>query len=148
MSERTGQCLCGAVSFTASDVPSRAGICHCEQCRRWTGSALIGVTVPRAGLTWQGAEHIAEHVSSDWAKRGFCARCGSTLFFQFTGGDPKWAEGTEIPVGLFDDPDGFEIKSEIFIDHKPDSYAFAGEGRTVLTRAEVIEKAPQVGGAS
>ena len=46
----------------------------------------------------------------------------------------------EIPLGLFDDQTGFRVTSEIYIDHKPDSYAFAGEGRKVLTRQQCVEK--------
>ena len=131
--------MCGAVQFTARDVPSTAGICHCEMCRRWTGSALIGVTVPKGSVTWQGQDHIATLQSSSWARRAFCDRCGSGLFFEVTL-DSDYAGNLEFPIGLFDDPNGFEITNEIYIDHKPDSYAFAGEGRKTLTRADCVEK--------
>jgi hypothetical protein len=43
---------------------------------------------------------------------------------------------------LFDDANGLTMTNEIYIDHKPDSYAFAGEGRQVLTRAQCVEKFP------
>ena len=36
MAQRTGQCLCGAVTFTA-DVGDGVLACHCTQCQRWTG---------------------------------------------------------------------------------------------------------------
>ncbi|WP_253913329.1 GFA family protein [Pseudoruegeria sp. HB172150] len=139
MSGREGGCLCGAVRFVAAAVPATAGICHCEMCRRWTGSALIGVTVKAEDLSWQGAEHIQEKQTSGWAKRGWCGECGSNLFFQVTMDGP-YLGGVEIPMGLFDDPNGFEITNEIYIDHKPHSYAFAGEGRQVLTRQQCVEK--------
>ncbi|MEC3859778.1 GFA family protein [Mesobacterium sp. TK19101] len=137
--QRTGRCMCGAVRFTATDVPSKGGICHCEMCRRWTGSALIGITVPTGSITWQG-EAPSVIQSSDWAERGFCGKCGSGLFFRVTlQGD--WFGNTELPVGVFDDPNGFEITNEIYIDHKPDSYAYAGmDGRRLLTRQECVEK--------
>lgn len=146
MTTRTGGCLCGVVRFVAENVPAVAEICHCAQCRRWTGSALVGVTVPKADVTWQGADQIGEFQSSDWARRGFCKACGSSLYFQFTQGPDDWVSGVELMLGLFDDPNGFTIRNEIFIDHKPDAYAFAASDRTVLTRADVIEKAPHVGG--
>lgn len=131
--------MCGAVTFTATDVPSKAGICHCEMCRRWTGSALIGVSIPTGSLTWQG-EALAVIQSSDWAERGFCSKCGSGLFFRVTL-QSEWFGTTELPVGVFDDPNGFEIAHEIYIDHKPDSYAFAGmDGRQLLTRQQCVEK--------
>ena len=136
----TGGCLCGAVRFTAEVAQKKAGICHCEMCRRWTGSALIGITVPKEKIDWQGVEKIAEKQTSAWAKRAWCADCGSNLFFEVTL-EGEWSGGQEIPLGLFDDPNGFEITNEIYIDHKPDSYAYAGqENRTLLTRQDCVEK--------
>lgn len=140
MTDRTGQCMCGAVRFTARDVTPKAGICHCEMCRRWTGSALIGVTVAKSALTWDGAEHIAEIQSSPWAKRAWCSKCGSGLYYEVTAEGP-YAGDQELPLGIFDDPNGFQITNEIYFDHKPDSYAFAGsEDRELLTRQDCIEK--------
>lgn len=138
MSEtKSGGCMCGAVRFTATDVPGECGACHCEMCRRWTGSALLGVTVPTGKVVWEG--EIAEIASSSWAKRGFCPKCGTGLFFQVTLEGP-YSGGIELPIGIFDDPNGFELTNEIYIDHKPDSFAYAGDGRKTMTRAECVEK--------
>ncbi|MFY0616227.1 GFA family protein [Shimia sp.] len=137
-SRKTGKCLCGAVRFVSDKVPSTAGICHCEQCRRWTGLALMGVTIPTDTITWEGAEHIGRIQSSEWAERAWCTKCGTGLFYRVTA-DNEWSGGTEIPVGLFDDPNGFELKNEIFIDQKPDGFAFAGDGRKEMTRADCIK---------
>lgn len=139
MSTRGGQCMCGAVRFVAQDVPDTFGTCHCEMCRRWTGSALLGVTVPADKVTWQGREHIATLQSSAWAERAWCAKCGSGLWFRVTADSP-YAGSVELPLGLFDDANGFEMKSEIYIDHKPDSFAFAGEDRTLMTRQDCVAK--------
>lgn len=140
--QKTGGCLCGAVIFTANDVPSTAGICHCPMCRRWTGSALIGVTVPKDKVVWQGEHNISRLQSSRWAERAWCSQCGSNMYFRVTM-DSDWSGNIELPLGLFDDPNGFEITNEIYIDHKPDSYAFAGEDtRKQLTRDECVAKFP------
>ncbi|MHA6264359.1 GFA family protein [Arenibacterium sp. CAU 1754] len=138
MSERTGKCMCGAVSFTAKNVPDHFGACHCEMCRRWTGSAFLGITVPRKDVTWTGEAHIKTLQSSDWAERAWCQRCGSGLYYHVTAEGPM-SESYEIPIGLLDDANGLTFKSEIFIDHKPDSFAYAGE-RDRLTRKQVLEK--------
>lgn len=131
--------MCGAVRFSARDVPSEYGACHCEMCRRWTGSALLGVTLPDGKVTWDGEEHITRVQSSSWAERAFCNRCGSGLWFRVTIDGP-YAGNVELPIGLFDDAGGMTMNNEIYIDHKPDSYAYAGEGRTVLTRQQCVEK--------
>ena len=142
---RTGRCLCGAVSFEGRNPPADYGICHCRMCRQWTGSALVGVSFKKDDVTWTGTDAIAEHVSSSWAKRGFCRVCGSNLYFQFTA-EGTYADETEIPLGLFDDPNGFRLRSEIYVDEAPDSYGFRGEGHPRLTRAEVIARLPILGG--
>ena len=136
--EREGGCMCGAVRFTARDVPDSYGICHCEMCRRWAGSALLGVSVPSESVTWHGQEHIAAIQSSEWAERAWCRKCGTGLYYRVTERN-KWFGATEIPIGLFDDANGFTLDNEIYIDMKPDSYAYAGEGHKRLTRAECIE---------
>ncbi len=130
--------MCGAVRFSARDVPSSFGACHCEMCRRWTGSALLGVTVPRAAVDWQGADRIAVLQSSDWAERAWCRDCGSPLYYHVTMEGPM-AASIEMPLGLFDDASGFDFDNEIYIDHKPDSFAYAGD-RTRLTRKETLAR--------
>ena len=136
---KTGHCLCGAVSFVAENVPTEFGVCHCEMCRRWIGSALLGVNVKDEGVKWSGEAHIARRQTSSWAERAWCRECGTGLWFKVTM-EGLFSGGTEIPIGLFDDPNGFEMTNEIYIDHKPDSFAYAGEERKVLTRAECVEK--------
>lgn len=139
MTDRSGGCLCGAVRFTATDVPEEIGACHCEMCRRWTGSALIAATTPGAGIRWTGTESIRVRQTSDWAERAWCDACGSALYYHVTAPGPH-RDNYELPIGLFDDPAGFSLTSEIYIDHKPDCFAFAGSGRQTLTRQQCLEK--------
>jgi hypothetical protein len=79
----TGACLCGAVAFGFSGPSLWCAHCHCSLCRRAHGAAFVtwvGVAedrfdlVKKTGLRW--------YQSSDIAKRGFCADCGSSLFFR------------------------------------------------------------------
>ena len=135
---RAGGCLCGAVRFEAKLSSHNFGACHCEMCRRWTGSALLGMSLPADAIVWTGEEHISRIQSSDWAERGFCRRCGSGLFFRVTA-ESEWAGKIELPIGLLDDPNGLTFTNEIYIDHKPDGYAFAGDGRKLMTRQDCIE---------
>ena len=130
-----GGCICGAVRFEAEPRRREARACHCATCRRWTGSAFVGVSVLPEDIRFEGAESIRTYRSSEWAERGWCDRCGTTLYYHLT------AEGFgprtyEIALGLFDAPDGFPLTSEIYIDRKPDGFAFAGEHRR-RTKAEV-----------
>lgn len=137
--ERTGGCMCGAVRFAATDVPDQFGICHCEMCRRWTGSALLGVSVPTDRIRWTNEAQIATLQSSEWAERAWCRRCGSALYYRVTAEGPFYGK-TEVPIGLFDDPNGFTLDNEIYYDMKPDSFAFVGDGHRKLTRQQCLEK--------
>lgn len=143
---REGGCLCGAVRFTANLTKREFGACHCEMCRRWTGSALLGITCAIENVDWTGAEHIATRQSSPWAMRAWCRGCGSSLYFRVTAEGPYSGE-IELPIGLFDDASGLTMTNEIYIDHKPDSFAYAGEGRKLMTRQDCVEKFSLLGTA-
>jgi hypothetical protein len=130
-----GRCLCGAVAFDATPKSMTFHACHCDMCRRWTGSAMLAVAVPADGMRLEGGEHIRTIASSGWAERGWCDRCGSSLFYRVTIEGPMQGQ-YHVPLGLFDEPEAFEFTSEIFIDRKPASFAYAGSRRT-MTGAEV-----------
>ena len=138
MSTYNGHCLCGSVSFTARDITPEAGACHCKMCQRWAGSALLAVTALEDQIEWSGSEHVATIQSPDWAERAWCSRCGSGLWYRITAEGPHKGE-YDIPIGLFDDASGLTLTREIFIDRKPDAFAFAGAHER-LTEAEVFAR--------
>lgn len=144
--ERSGGCLCGAVRFKATLTGTNFGVCHCPMCRKWTGSALLGITVPAGNVEWTGLEHVAKRQSSGWGERAWCSECGSPVWFRITVDSPN-AGTIELPIGSFDDANGLQMTNEIYIDHKPDSFAFAGKDRQVLTRADCVARFPLLASA-
>lgn len=126
----TGKCLCGAVKFTAQEVETHVHACHCSMCRSWTGGSMLAARAD--GLSFEGEDHIKTYASSDWAERGFCAECGSALFYRL-----KEPPMYVMAIGAFDDPDQFELTGEIYIDEKPKGYNFAGDHER-LTGAEFM----------
>ena len=136
MTDKSGQCMCGAVRFTARNVRTGFGACHCKMCQRWAGSALLAVTVPADDITWTGLDKVQTIQSSDWAERGWCTTCGSGLWYRITA-ESKHKGNYEIPIGIFDDADGFTLEQEIFVDRKSNSFELAGDHRQ-LTEAEVF----------
>lgn len=126
----SGGCLCGAVRYTLATRPSHMDVCHCGMCRRFGGG--FGLNVPVDGITWQGADAIRVYQSSDWAERGFCGICGSSLFYRIA--QPPYLS---LNAGTLDDANGIPLTVEVFIDDKPDGYHFAGDHRR-MTGAEVI----------
>ena len=128
-----GKCLCGAVTIRATPKRRTVEACHCSMCRRWSGTAYVGVQCG-SDVEILGQDNVVRYRSSEWAERGFCGRCGSSLFFHYL---PLDTYG--FLAGLFPD-DSFEpLAEEIFIDEKPLYYSFAGE-RERLTGAEVMAK--------
>ena len=137
MTTHTGRCMCGAVSFEIRDRRPDFGACHCEMCRRWTGSAFLGISIPASQITFEGLEHVGRLQSSAWAERAWCTQCGTGLWYRVTAESPM-ALNYEIPIGLLDDANGLTFTREIFVDVKPDCFAYAGEHR-MLTRAQVMK---------
>ena len=132
MSTRTGQCLCGAVKFTAEDVETEFGVCHCVMCQRWAGGPFFSTTTGQ--VTFTGEEHLTRYPSSAWAERAFCSICGSNLYYRITKLDNH-----EMCIGAFDNKDGLIMTSEIFADAKPAGFEFAGD-HPRLTEQETLEK--------
>lgn len=143
---REGGCLCGGVRFRAALTKREFGACHCDMCRRWTGSALLGMTVPQENVVWEGEDRIAVRQTSPWAQRAWCRDCGSNLYFRVTA-ESDWSGNVELPIGLFDNANGLTMTNEIYIDHKPDSFAYAGEDRKLMTRQDCIDKFSLLGTA-
>ena len=132
MTKATGKCLCGEVTFTVEKVEEHYHACHCDMCRRWSSGPLFAASAE--GVTFTGEENIRRYKSSEWAERAFCKICGSNLFYFFVPG-----QAHIMCVGAFDDPSKFRMTGEIYVDHQPDGYAFAGD-LSRMTEAEVLEK--------
>lgn len=133
MTKGNGQCLCGAVKFTAKGISNNVEACHCGMCRRWGGGPLMVVSCGTE-VAFEGEENITVYNSSDWAERGFCKKCGSHLFYRL-----KEINEYQIPAGLINNQEGFSFNLEVYIDRKPSFYCFANK-TTKMTEAEVIEK--------
>ncbi|WP_168797738.1 GFA family protein [Aliishimia ponticola] len=122
---RTGGCNCGAVRFEITQDPDHVHACHCGMCRRFSGGVFLGVEVPADQVRFDTEEGLAVYRSSDWAERAFCKSCGSSLFYRLTAPGPM--NGVcYIGIGTLDDANGLPLTGEIYIDCKPDGYAFAG----------------------
>ena len=131
MSAVSGGCLCGKVRYTAEDVDPELHVCHCGMCRKWGGGPAFAATTGK--VEFDGEENIGVYVSSAWAERGFCKLCGSNLFYRLKSGDYFMSMGT------FDDPTPFKVVGEIYVDHQPPGYRFAGD-LSRLTEAEFLDQ--------
>ncbi|MCG8609406.1 MAG: GFA family protein [Pseudomonadales bacterium] len=80
----TGSCLCGGVKFTVEGQLAPIQICHCVQCRKAQGTALVtNIPVEETAFKIQsGNEQLAFFESSPGKKRYFCKNCGSPIYSQ------------------------------------------------------------------
>ncbi|MGJ8617101.1 MAG: GFA family protein [Sulfitobacter sp.] len=134
---KTGGCLCGAARFELSEAPTEYGACHCGICRKFSGGIEMGVHVPPGGITWTRADSVRAYTSSEWAERGFCSACGSSLFWRLTAPGPMQGM-LSLSVGALDDMKGMKFTTEVYVDAKPKSHSFAGK-RKKMTEAEVLQ---------
>jgi hypothetical protein len=84
--ERVAKCACGSVSLRVSGEPVAHSVCHCDNCKRRTGSAFgMGAYFPKqlvAGI--EGETNVyAFHNSArnEDQRRHFCSKCGTTLYW-------------------------------------------------------------------
>lgn len=101
---RQGGCLCGAVRYEVRGRLRQIVVCHCGQCRRWTGHVVAATRTRRENLTILKDAALAWFESSPGVWRGFCGACGSSLFWTQSGG-----ERVSIMAGSLDDPRGLRI---------------------------------------
>jgi hypothetical protein len=97
-SKVTGGCQCGAVRF-AADSLGGAALCHCRMCQKAFGG-FFAPLVTGLGVVWTRGQP-GWFASSDTARRGFCAQCGTPLAY-----DTHEADGSiELAIGALDDPE-------------------------------------------
>jgi len=83
MSSCEGRCLCRGIRFAVRLPTLFVAHCHCRWCREAHGAAYVtwvGVAEERFELQ-QGADLLHWYESTAQSRRGFCSRCGTTLFF-------------------------------------------------------------------
>ena len=121
-----GGCLCGAIRFIATGKPKGIYWCHCQSCRKHSGApASVFVAFEQVAYTITKGEISKFDSTPGKTRRGFCARCGSTLT----------CEGVRLPtethfyVGAFDRAAELQPTRHVFPEerlpwvHRNDDYA-------------------------
>ena len=136
---RTGGCLCGAARYVLENTPDHIGACHCSMCRKFSGGIELGLYVAPDSVTWKSDDSVQVYKSSEWAERGFCGICGSGLFYRIPPNDVMPEGMLSLSAGSLDDLNGLPLTQEVYIDNKPDGYAFAGKCKQ-MTEQEVLDE--------
>ena len=115
-----GSCLCGNIRFKAHGTPEGFALCHCSQCRKQSGHLWASAHVPDGDLQVTG--EVTWYQSSKKARRGFCATCGSFLFWKHDDDDH-----TSFSLGSLEVPTGVRLEKHIFTSDKGDYYDIADD---------------------
>ena len=102
MIEQTATCACAGLTATATGDPVRVSICHCDGCKRRTGSAFALTS------TWAEDQVRVAGETRQWTRIGekggefrgeFCPTCGATIAYRIDARPGM----VSIPAGAFAD---------------------------------------------
>jgi hypothetical protein len=111
----TGGCLCGAVRYRVRGPMRDVIICHCQFCQRAHTHVGAYAACAVSNLVIESARALRWHRSSPGARRGFCSKCGSALFWE-----PTPATHISISAGSLNQPTGLKVKEHIFLAQRGD----------------------------
>src|SRR6056300_1285514 len=105
----TASCLCKGIKFKTSGEHRNVSNCHCIHGSYSNVKDKDIKFITKNTLKWFN--------SSSSAKRGFCNKCGASVFFKF-----KNSDNTSIAAGMFNGKTGLKTMRNIFVGSKSDFY--------------------------
>ncbi|MGI8422321.1 MAG: GFA family protein [Gaiellaceae bacterium] len=116
----SGRCLCGAVRYEVRGPLRDVLLCHCVECRRWSGHVFAATAARRDDLVLLesgGLRWVASPASESGSRRGFCGECGSSLFW-----DAPARDTVSIAAGTLDEPTGLRTVGHVYVVQAGDYY--------------------------
>ena len=105
-----GKCLCSGIKFTTKGFHREVSNCHCFQCMKTHVNFAAYTRVDDDCLNFQSKKTLKWFRSSKNAKRGFCSRCGASIFFKV-----NKSKTTSISAGIFDKSLKVKTNKNIFV---------------------------------
>ena len=78
---RTATCCCGAARIRLNGDPRLYAICHCDNCKRRTGSAFGMSAYFDDRQVLERSGNYQSYRIRDEQQRFFCTNCGTTLYW-------------------------------------------------------------------
>lgn len=119
---RTGKCLCGSITFRIDGALRDVLCCHCKLCQHMNTHVGAYTECSFSDLTFDKAETLLWYCATAQARRGFCATCGSALFWQRISSDR-----ISVAAGSLDQPTGLKVIGHICVAQKGDYYEITDE---------------------
>ena len=110
-------CLCGGIQLRTHGYHRDVENCHCIQCMKTHGHYAAYTNIGEQNVKFLKKITLKWFRSSKRAKRGFCRKCGASLFFKFIG-----SNNISVAAGMFNRPTKLKTKMNIFVKGKLDYY--------------------------
>ena len=113
MATLRGSCLCGGIKFEVTQAPETLRYCHCESCKKLSGSiGTVNGRVPSNAIRiLAGKELLQTFQPAEGSAKTFCRTCGSNLF----GGGWPDSETTSVRASALDDPFEARPSAHLFV---------------------------------
>ena len=122
-----GACLCGAVAFVVDGPLRPVIVCHCMQCRKWSGHVWAASSVPLDRFHLLRQDGLRWYAASDQAERGFCGGCGASLLWK-----PVAEDRISFAAGALEGPTGLAVGAEWFAEEAGDYYTLPQPVRMLM----------------
>ncbi|WP_050757135.1 GFA family protein [Cyanobium sp. PCC 7001] len=113
----SGSCLCGKVKFFIAAELEEFYFCHCQQCRKLSGTAFASnILAKPSPIVWRSGSELIRRFDYPGERsftRVFCGNCGSALPFL-----NKRMSSLIIPAGSLDSEVSILPDKNIFWDDK------------------------------
>ncbi len=114
---KIAKCLCGGIKIKIVGKLRHVINCHCSQCMKTHGNFATYTNAPEENITFINKVSLKWYKSSNFAKRGFCSKCGASIFYKI-----KKNKTISISAGMFSNPTKLKTHSNIFTNEKLDYY--------------------------
>ena len=114
---KIAECLCGSIKLKIIGKLRNVINCHCSQCMKTHGNFASYTNSLEENITYIRKSTLRWYHSSNFAKRGFCSKCGASVFYKI-----KKSDNISISAGMFNYPTKLKTESNIFIKNKLDYY--------------------------
>ena len=110
-------CLCGGIQLKTKEPFRHVSNCHCRKCMKTHGNYAAYTNTLEKDIKFIKKRTLKWFKSSKKARRGFCNKCGASIFFKFLGSD-----NISIAAGMFQNPTKLKTTINIFVKGKLDYY--------------------------
>ena len=112
---KTGSCFCHAVKYVVTGEIKSVINCHCNKCKKMSGSAFAAIAVieeQNLEIT-AGQELMSSYAITEGATKHFCGCCGTPIYNE----QVKYPGLYMLQVGSLDEPALLTPRANIFCEN-------------------------------